>query len=134
MLLFAIVLGLAAVVTSLSRSTPNRQGTAPSASPSRPSARPAPGPVPARSITFDAAHAPVTRRLTVGQAASVSVRVDESATVELRRLGLTATAEPLTPARFDVLASEPGDTSVRVVPASGTGERTVGRLVVRRRP
>jgi len=134
LLLFAIVLGLAAVVTSLSRSTPSQQDTAPSAPPSRPSARPAASPARAQRIIFDATRGPETKRLSVGQAASVSVRVDLSATVQLEGLGLTATAERLTPARFDVLASEPGRHAVRIASASGANERTVGHLVIRRRP
>jgi hypothetical protein len=134
MLLFAIVLGLAAVVTALSRTPPDRPDRAPRVAPSRPSAGPGPGPGPARSVRFDAGHAPKTERLSVGQAASVSVRVDEPGTVALGGLGLTATAEPLTPARFDVLLSEPGEHPVRLAPANGADERTVGRLIVRDRP
>ncbi len=57
--------------------------------------------------------------------------VEAAGTVEIPRLGLSASAEPLTPARFDVLPTEPGRYELRFVPAAGDESRPAGTLTVR---
>jgi hypothetical protein len=131
LLLFAIVLGLAAVVASVSR--PDR------ASRTGGSERePAPGPrpsVPARSsepVRLSAEQRKAIRRLAVGRPAVVSVSSPRSGLVSIPALGLTRAAEPGTPARFDVFETRPGRFPVVFSPAGGEGQRRIGTLVLRR--
>jgi hypothetical protein len=133
LLLFAIVLGLAAIAASVSR-TPEESGeraerpaeppaTAPTLSPG--AAAPS-----AVELEFDAAREQ-RRRLDTGQPATVVVEVDEPGLVELPNLGLSAPGDPLTPARFDVLVSDPGRFAITFTPANGDLPVPAGTLVVR---
>jgi hypothetical protein len=139
LLLFAIVLGLAAIAASVSR-TPEESGeretqpavrsdaedvAEPSVSPG--DATPAAG---VRELVFDAAR-DQTRRVDAGQPATVLVEVDEPGLVEIVNLGLSAPAEPLTPARFEVLASDPERLAITFTPADGDTPDDAGTLVVR---
>ncbi len=126
LLLFAIVLGLAAIVTSVS--TPRDEGgdTAPAA-PGAAADSPA-GEV--AQLRFSAKGAPATERLAAGSPAEVRVEVEEAGQVELAGLGLVAAAEPLTPARFDVLTVEEGIHPVRFTKAGANEARTIGTLQV----
>jgi hypothetical protein len=130
LLLFAIVLGLAALATSVSR--PPRKDSengrsaaprAPEATPAAPSSHPAelrlPGPRGRRSVS-----------LAAGNAGTLVVSVGEPGEVELPGLGLSAPAEPLTPARFELIGDAPGSYRVRFTPAENGEPRTMGRLVV----
>ena len=132
LLLFAIVLGLAAIATSLSRpSDRSDPEPAPPATKTGPTATPAPGSAaPAVQLTF-AADGARAQRVVAGQAATVLVEVDEPGQAEIAGLGVSATAEPLTPARFELLASTPGRYPISFTPASGGESREVGTLVVR---
>ena len=127
LLVFAILLGVAAIVTSLSR--PERaqrdDGSAwpdadPSANPGPLGDRPAP-------ITFSAAE-PKTRLLQAGRPATVTIKVPAPGQVELVGLGLNAAAAPLTPARFEVLERRPGRYGLRFTPAEGGEARNAGTL------
>ena len=139
LLLFAIVLGLAAIAASVSR-TPEEpgeraeqpagaaatdDGTDPSVSPG--TAMPVAGAV---ELFFDAER-DQTRRVDAGQPATVLVEVDEPGLVEVPDLGLSAPAEPLTAARFEVLASDPERLAVVFTPVDGDAARAAGTLVVR---
>jgi hypothetical protein len=139
LLLFAIVLGLAAIAASVSR-TPEESGERetqpavqsdtealpePSVSPG--DATPAGG---VQELVFDAAR-DQTRRLDAGRPATVLVEVDEPGLVEIGNLGLSAPAEPLTPARFDVLRSNPERLPITFTPADGDTPGDAGTLVVR---
>ena len=131
LLLFAIVLGLAAIVSTLARPADKEDSPAPveqQAEPARGgSSREA------ATITFPVAGERVTRRLTAGRAASVIVETDSPGLVEIAGLGLTQAAAPVTPARFEVLTDRPGRYPVRLTP-SGTDEaRTLGMLAVTER-
>ena len=130
LLLFAIVLGLAAIATSVSRprDEPSKPASPPAAS--TPSASPGPESAGAEEITFEPAANPPTHRLEAGRPATVVVEVDEPGQVEIEGLGLTATAEPLTPARFDVLTSDEGKHRVKLRPAATGEPGTVGTLVI----
>ena len=107
LLLFAIVLGLAAIAASVSRprsgsdQTDSFQAAPPAGEKERaPSAAPAPeGSPPAAQLTFFARD-PGAQRVEAGQAATVFVEVEEPGQVEIAELGVSAVAEPLTPARF----------------------------------
>jgi hypothetical protein len=133
LLLFAIVLGVAAIVTSLSRPAKHRDD-ATSDPPRTGVGTPTVNPRPAREepavISFSASGKSRTRRLFVSRHATVMVEVARPGQVELAGLGLTSPAEPLTPARFDVFATRAGRYAVRFLPARSTEARTVGVLRV----
>lgn len=131
LLLFALVLGLAAIATSVSRPEDDGRDEPPPAArqpPAAPTIRPQSAA--AANIVFKAGRPPATERLAVDRPASVIVEVDESGLVELGGLGLTAPAEPLTPARFEVLVTDEGRHPVRFTAAGSDEPRTVGTLVV----
>jgi hypothetical protein len=138
LLLFAIVLGLAAIAASVSRprvdavrsdrSGADRPATGlnqtPTVSPARDDS------LPAAELTFVAAD-PHPQRIQAGQAATVLVEVEEAGQVEIATLGVSTVAEPLTPGRFEVLTRTRGRHPIMFTPASGSGERRrVGTLVV----
>jgi hypothetical protein len=129
LLLFAIVLGLAAIATSVSRPT-ERSDRAEKPPASEPVASPSPGPAAPLELTFAPAAKPPTERLEAGRPATVIVKVDEPGQVEIDGLGLTGAVEPLTPARFDVLTSDEGSLPVLFRPAGSREPRTVGTLEV----
>ena len=60
----------------------------------------------------------------------MTVTVTEPGQVELEGLGLSSPAEPLTPARFAVLATAQDRHKVRFTPVDGGEGRTVGVLQV----
>lgn len=137
LLLFAIVLGLAAIAASVSRP---RDVTEDPARPQEPAAgEPTVSePPPSAStttaepteLTFFAAD-PEAQRIEPGQAATVYVEVDEPGQVTIPDLGISAAAEPLTPARFDLLTRELGRHPIWFEPA-GAEDASVraGTLVV----
>jgi hypothetical protein len=135
LLLFAIVLGMAALVASLSRPIDHRRRDAP---PPRPGTgvetvapRAAPrsaGELP-RTVSFEAS-ADQSRRLRAGQAATVEVAVSEAGSVDIPDMGLTAAADPVTPAQFDVLATRPGRYRLLFTPAGRASAEPAGKLVV----
>jgi len=130
LLLFAIVLGLAAVVASLSSSGDRRDDREPT--PAAPTARPEPAAGRRLRVQFDAGAAPATRRVPAGRAATVVVESSRAGTIELQGLGLTAPVEPLTPASFEVLATRPARHEVRLTAADEEESREVGVLVIGR--
>jgi hypothetical protein len=134
LLLFAIVLGLAAVAASVSRTDRTR----PSPSPPAPNtttetagpgtdttAGPDPG---SRVLRFDEGGRREVRELQVGRAATVVVNVDSAGQAELRGLGGIRPAEPSTPASFDVFGNQPGSFPVIFHPAGGGRTERVGTL------
>jgi hypothetical protein len=132
LLLFAIVLGMAALVASLSRPVEERRGDSAQREPrdpQPPTASPKPVPELPEALAFDASENE-TMRLRAGDAATVEVSVDEPGSVEIPGMGLTAPAGPVTPARFDVLASRPGRYQLLFTPAGGEPSEPAGRLVV----
>jgi hypothetical protein len=137
LLLFAIVLGLAAIAASVSRSPEESgDGETPPAVRSDTGDLPEPSVSPGNAtpaieeLVFDAG-SDQTRRLDAGQPATVLVEVDEPGLVEIVNLGLSAPAEPLTPARFDVLTSNPERLAITFTPADGDTPDEAGTLVVR---
>ena len=125
LLLFAIVLGVAAIVALVSapERAPRDDGSGlPDVE--EPSAGPG-GQAPA--VSFSAAE-PKVRRLEAGRPATVAVEVPAPGQVELEGLSLSAPADPLTPARFEVLERRPGRYAVRFTPAEGGEARRAGTL------
>ncbi len=139
LLLFAIVLGLAAIAASVSRSpddsgddepppaAPSEVGQAPVPSVSPRDATPVSG---VRELVFEADR-DQTRRLDAGQPATVLVEVEEPGLVEIADLGLNAPAEPLTPARFEILTSNPDRIEITFTAAADDSPGPAGTLVVR---
>jgi hypothetical protein len=131
LLLFAIVLGLAAVAASVSRP---RDESDPPPVQTTPEPTVAPGPqvdeTRGEELYFDAAD-PRAHGMDAGQAATVFVAVPGAGQVEIADLGMSSTAEPLTPARFEVLTSQTGRFPITFVAAGGEEPADAGTLVVR---
>jgi hypothetical protein len=136
-LLFAIVLGLAAIASSIARppdrggddkaseSAPGKAKTAPSAT--KPGAK-TPQPT---TIEFRNGAKPQTHELELGQPATVLVDVETPGQIDIPSLGLTEPAEPLTPAMFEVIVTRKGSYPILVQPAaSDTLPSKVGTLKV----
>jgi hypothetical protein len=134
LLLFAIVLGLAAVAASVSRP---RDESDPPPVQTTPEPTVAPGTAEDESssggeveLYFDAAD-PRAHGMDAGQAATVFVAVPGAGQVGIADLGMSSTAEPLTPARFEVLTSQTGRFPITFVAAGGEEPADAGTLVVR---
>ena len=131
LLLFAIVLGMAALAASLSQPVERREGTRQDepreTGPA--TASPAPAPSAPSPLSLDASERDSVR-LGAGEAATLEVSVDEAGTVEIPGLGLSASADAVTPARFDLLANEPGRYELLFTPAAGDSTEPAGTLVV----
>ena len=133
LLLFAIVLGLAAVVTSFSRPAQRDDEDAsrpPAVQPGSARAEPRPVARGPKRLSFSTVGKPSTRRLAANRPATVTVGTRRAGEVELAGLGFAAAAEPLTPARFEVLERRPGRYEVRFTPAGTEETRTVGTLLI----
>jgi len=135
LLLFAIVLGLAAVAASVSRTDRTRPAPSPPAPNTTQTAGPgtdtSPAPDPgSRVLRFDQGGRREVRELPVGRAATVVVNVDSAGQAELPGLGDIRPAEPSTPASFDVFTNQPGSFSVIFHPAGGGPSERVGTLRV----
>ena len=132
LLLFAIVLGMAALVASFSRPADERTRTETSEEPGPGSATATPGPptdTPPRPVSFDAGSTE-QRRLPAGRAATLEVSVEEPGSVEIPRLGLSASTDEHTPARFEVFPTRSGRYAILFTPADGDESRPAGTLVV----
>jgi len=135
LLLFAIVLGLAAVVSSLAnprtredRAADEPARTTPEANPSTATAQPAAGR--AAAIRFAVGRPRKTETVGAGTAATVEASVEEPGEVRIDGLGLITQATPLTPARFDVLSTRPGRYPVRFRAVPDSASRLLGFLQV----
>lgn len=132
LLLFAIVLGLAAITASFSRSDEESAPPPPPPVAEEPSVEPGTAPIAEGPATVMLEAGPRERlRIDAGRPASVEVAVDEPSLVEIPALGLSEPAEPLTPARFDILPEQPGRIEVIFTPADTDEPEPAGTLVVR---
>ena len=129
LLLFAIVLGMAALVASFSRPPDERKAKQANEEPGPATAAPAPADNPPRAISFDAG-ARDKRRVPPGQAATLEIAVDEAGTVDVPDMGLTASADEHTPARFEVFPTRAGAYAILFRPANSNQSRRAGTLVV----
>jgi hypothetical protein len=83
------------------------------------------------TIEFRDPAKPQTLKIEVDQPATVLVDVEAPGQVEIPSLGLTASADPLTPATFEILATEAGSHGIVVQPAAaGARPAKVGTLRV----
>ncbi len=137
------MLGLAAIASSIARpperddrgadQKDRRSSDARAGGDTASSAVPRPGASPARPTTvrFRARAKPQTRALEQGRPATLLVEVDAPGQVDIPGLGLTQPAEPLTPARFDVLVGAGGRYRIVLRPAaSDATSSTLGTLKV----
>lgn len=132
LLLFAIVLGLAAVAASLSRTDRGRSKPAPAPETTAGDTVTNPAPDPgSKPLRFAQGGKREVRDLSVSRAATVLVAVKRAGQAEIEGLNASRPAEPATPASFDVFRTEPGRFTVVVRPASGGRPETVGTLRVR---
>jgi hypothetical protein len=133
LLLFAIVLGLAAFAASVSRpgdeSRDSERNASPPPAQSEPTVSPGTAGQPSVTLRFNAAREQ-TRRLEAGRAATLEVSVDEPGQVEIPLLGLAAPAEPVTPARFEIFVSETRRYPIDFTPATSDESVPAGVLVV----
>jgi hypothetical protein len=129
LLLFALVLGLSAVVASIvpapeDADRDNEKTTSARAAPtSGPSVPTPPVRLPARAK----ASPRVTRRVRAGSSFALIVSVKEPGDVVVDDLGLRQSADPHFPAHFELLASPPGRHYVGFVPVLGE-RRVIGQL------
>jgi hypothetical protein len=133
LVLFAVLLGLTALVTSLAP-RPNSLRTPGIAQQPTPSATPVPTPETAvsgtsrrieQTISTDARTRPKVKAR-VGDVLALTVRGDVLDSVEIEQLGELEPIEPGSPARFEVLLEKPGELRVDLVEA----ERLVGVVEV----
>jgi hypothetical protein len=129
LLLFALVLGLSALVASIApppeedEEAPEREKTVAAPVVNPPTDLSAPVRLPARAR----GDRPPIRRVEAGSSFSLEVPVREPGDVVIDGLGVRQTADPLSPARFDLLASPAGRHAVAFVPVRGP-RRVTGRL------
>jgi hypothetical protein len=132
LLLFAIVLGLAAIVASFSRTDRGEHGNSPPRKAPAREASPSHGPERTVRLRFTTARGDRVQRLPVHVHAIVVVATHRPGLASLHGLGLSAPTEPGTPARFDVLETGPGRYPVAFAPAGSGEDRRIGALVVER--
>ena len=136
------MLGLAAIASSITRPS-DRDGDTTNAdkatettgggSSARPAAAPSPGtaPLDPTTIRFSSAGTRELRKLERGRPATVLVAVDAPGQVEIPSLGLTQPAEPVTPARFDLLVPQTGRHPIVMRPADAAApEAPIGTLKI----
>ena len=135
LVLFAVLLGLTALVTSLApRPTITRPGLAqPTATPV-PTETPAPATASSRriekTISADAGHGRACIRARVGDVLALTVKGDVLDGVEIEDAGKLEPIEPGSPARFEFLAESPGEHDIVLLDA----DRRVGILDIRAAP
>ena len=135
LLLFAIVLMLAALATSVSRPQRDREPDSPPPTSAQGPPEAAPGPdATVQELRVPGAKGARTVRLTGGSAATLVVSVEADGQVTLPDLGLTEPATPLAPARFELIGDIAGTFEIRFTPADGGESRHVGRLIVDEEP
>ena len=119
-MLFAVLLGLTALATSLAPRPTVREPAG-----EQRGATPSPTPSPERSasasrrieqtISADPGHALTRIRARVGDVLALTVRGDVLDGVEIAEVGKLEPIEPGSPARFELLLEEPGDLHVGLV-------------------
>jgi hypothetical protein len=121
LLLFALVLGLSALVASIAP-TPDTRDEAEDTTVGTTPASPAPGRSERLVVRFSAGEKHETfptRRVPLGSSFVLEVSVPRPGDVVVDELGLRQTADPLTPARFAVLAQPLGGYAIGFVPVTG---------------
>ena len=130
LLLFALVLGLSALVASIAPSPDERDepsDEAPATETTPTGGRTAGTETLSLSVRPAPSGQPPVRRVPAGSSFTLEVAVPEPGDVVLDGLGLRQSADQLTPARFDLLAEPPGRYDVTFVPVDGE-RRLAGRI------
>jgi hypothetical protein len=122
-LLFALVLGLAALAAAVSPSRDS--GPALTPAPSAPGADAA-----TRELVF-AVGGKRVRRAREGQHVVLSVGSEAGGVATIPRLGRTSSVSPNAPAQFDLLAPPPGRYDVMITTSGASEPQRVGTLVTR---
>jgi hypothetical protein len=131
LLLFALVLGLSALVASIAPPPETRDEATDDATVAEPAPAVAPEPL-APPLKLSARRSngpPPTQHVSVGSGFNLEVSVPEPGDVVLGEFGLRQSADALTPARFDLVAERVGRFPVIFEPVDGE-RRLVGRLAV----
>ena len=127
LLLFAIVLGFAAIAAWLAPPPTDEDADEPSTTVEAPAPAPddrAPAARAPEELGFvTGEEEPERRRVEAGRRAVVTVAVQDSGQVSIEGLGLLQSAEPGTPARFDVLLTRAGRYEITFQPVEGRPER-----------
>jgi hypothetical protein len=133
LLLFAIVLGLAAIVASLVRPdrAPERGRSEPPPTPKQ-GTSPPPTAAGAAQARFRAGGRREIRRVAIGRPAVVSVASTRAGLVSIPELGLNGSAEPGTPAHFELFETRPGRFPLLFSAAGSDRQERIGTLVLRR--
>ena len=134
LVVFAVLLGLTALVTSLApRPTARPDGTGAGAVTAAPSASPTASPQSPKSsrriertISADVGRPRARVRARAGDVLALTVRGDVLDGVEIAGLGKLEPVEPGSPARFEMLLDTPGEYRVSLV----DGKRAVGLIQV----
>ncbi len=127
LLLFAIVLGFAALAATVSEAPPRDRARPPAAA-----SLPPGGVRPPVRLELSANDGPRSLRLAAGNAATLTVSVREPGEVEMERPPLISPAAPSTPASFPLLIDGPGRYPVLFRPADSGERRRVATLIVMR--
>ena len=130
LLLFAVVLGVAALVTAVSPSGRRRPEAPRPATLPDATAGETHSDRPTVQLRFSDSRKQRERRLERDRHAIVTVAGRTAGQVELAGLGMTAPLEQLSPARFDVLITRPGRYQVMFTPAGEAAPRRLGVLKV----
>ena len=133
LVLFAVLLGLTALATSLAPRPAVRQPAQPTTSPAATQAPERADGGPRRieqTISADPSRAPARIRARVGDVLVLRVSGDVLDGVEIAGLGKLEPIEPGSPARFEFLAESPGEHDIVLLEA----DRRVGILDIRAAP
>ena len=132
LVIFAVLLGLTALVTSLAPRPTVRPGSV-GAGTSTPTPTPTPSPTPAgestrveRTISADAGRTRARVRARAGDVLHLTVSGEVFDAVEVGGLGKLEPIEPGSPARFEMLLDTPGEFRVTLLEA----QRAVGLIEV----
>jgi hypothetical protein len=126
LLLFALVLGLSAVVASIAPPPDTEESEPAEPAVTADATPPLLKPVLGLRVRPGGGRR-ITRRVKAGSSFSLTVGVPKPGDVVLEGLGVRQTADPITPAHFELLASPEGIHRVAFVPIDGR-RRVVGRL------
>jgi hypothetical protein len=124
-LLFALVLGLAALAAAVS---PSRVSKGPALAPPASDTRTEPA---TRELAFAAGVKKRVRHAREGEHVVVSVASEAGGVATIPRLGRTASVGPAAPARFDLLAPAPGRYDVMLAVGDTSEPVRIGSLVTR---
>jgi hypothetical protein len=129
LLLFAIVLGLAAIVAAFSRT--DRGGNSHRPSPAvEPQVTAPPTPGQRLDVRFSERSRKLERKVPVRTAVEVLVQAKHSGLAAIGGLDQSSAVEPDTPARFEVFQAKPGRFPVSFTPAGRNRSKRLGTLVI----